>query len=38
VLIVTITGDTYSGWLPQEAWDWLRKPLARIFRESVGAA
>ncbi len=25
VLIVNITGDTYSGWLPQEAWDWLRK-------------
>lgn len=25
MLIVNITGDTYSGWLPQEAWDWLKK-------------
>jgi hypothetical protein len=25
VLIVNITGDSYSGWLPQEAWDWLGK-------------
>lgn len=25
VLIVNITGDTYSGWLPQKAWDWLAK-------------
>jgi hypothetical protein len=25
VLIVNITGDTYSGWLPQEAWNWLKK-------------
>lgn len=25
VLIVNITGDTYAGWLPQEAWDWLRQ-------------
>ena len=25
VLIVNVTGDSYSGWLPQDAWDWLRK-------------
>jgi hypothetical protein len=25
VLIVNITGDTYSGWLLQEAWNWLKK-------------
>jgi hypothetical protein len=24
-LIVNITSDSYSGWLPQAAWDWLRK-------------
>jgi hypothetical protein len=23
-LIVNITGDTYGGWLPEKAWDWLR--------------
>jgi hypothetical protein len=25
VLIVNITGDTYSGWLTQKAWDWLNE-------------
>ncbi|GAC69413.1 hypothetical protein [Gordonia soli] len=25
VLVVDISGDSYSGWLPQKAWDWLRK-------------
>lgn len=25
MLIVEITGDRYSGWLTQEAWDWLSK-------------
>jgi hypothetical protein len=25
ILIIDITGDTYSGWLTQEAWDWLQK-------------
>lgn len=24
VLIVNITGDTYSGWLTQKGWDWLK--------------
>jgi len=24
ILIVNTTGDTYGGWLPQKAWDWLR--------------
>ena len=23
VLVVNITGETYAGWLPQKAWDWL---------------
>ncbi len=22
--IVDISGDTYSGWLPEEAWEWIR--------------
>lgn len=24
-LVLNITGDSYSGWLTQEAWDWLKK-------------
>lgn len=24
LLVVDITGDTVSGWLPQKAWDWLK--------------
>lgn len=24
LLVVNITGDDYSGWLEQEAWDWLK--------------
>ena len=24
-LVVDITGDSFSGWLPREAWDWLNK-------------
>lgn len=24
-LIVDITGDTYQGWLPKEAWEWIHK-------------
>lgn len=24
VLILNITGDTYAGWLPQDAWNWLK--------------
>lgn len=27
VLILNVTGDSYSGWLTQEAWDWLKKYL-----------
>ena len=23
-LIIDITGDTYNGWLPKQAWDWMR--------------
>lgn len=23
-LILNITGDGYSGWLPEKAWDWIR--------------
>lgn len=25
VLVVDISGESYSGWLPQKAWDWLGK-------------
>ena len=25
ILVVSITGDSYSGWLPQKSWDWLKK-------------
>lgn len=24
-LVIDITSDAYGGWLPQEAWDWLKK-------------
>lgn len=24
VLVLNITGDTYSGWLTETAWDWLK--------------
>jgi len=26
-LIVNITGDTYSGWLPEDAWTWIRNSI-----------
>ncbi len=25
MLILNITGDTYAGWLTEEAWAWIRK-------------
>lgn len=25
VLVVNISDDSYSGWLTQKAWDWLKK-------------
>ena len=25
VLILNITGDTYSGWLTQDAWNWIKQ-------------
>lgn len=25
VLVLNVSGDSYSGWLTQEAWDWLKK-------------
>lgn len=24
ILVVDITADSYNGWLPSKAWDWLR--------------
>ncbi|WP_144680301.1 hypothetical protein [Cellulosimicrobium sp. TH-20] len=24
LLVVDITGDSYSGWLTQEVWDWIK--------------
>jgi hypothetical protein len=25
LLVLNITGDAYQGWLPAEAWEWIRK-------------
>ncbi|GED09171.1 hypothetical protein [Cellulosimicrobium cellulans] len=25
LLVLNISGDTYSGWLSQDAWDWIKK-------------
>jgi len=25
VLIINITGDSYSGWMPQDAWTWVKQ-------------
>jgi hypothetical protein len=27
VLVLNVTSDSYAGWLPQEAWDWIYKKL-----------
>jgi len=27
VLVLNVTGDDHQGWLPQEAWNWIKKHL-----------
>lgn len=28
-LILDVTGDDYSGWLPEKAWEWIRENLSQ---------